>query len=66
MGENFKIIAKAILVTIIVALILGYPTKLLWNASLVDAISGINKITYLDAININILMGILFSKIKTE
>jgi hypothetical protein len=43
-----------------VAIILAWPTQLLWNYCLVGAVDGVHQITFLQALGINILFSILF------
>lgn len=45
---------------ILAALILGYPTMLLWNYCLVPAVDGTHEISFLQAIGLNFLFSILF------
>lgn len=45
---------------VLAALILGYPTMLLWNYCLVPAVDGIHEIGFLQAIGLNFLFSILF------
>ena len=39
---------------------LSYPVYLLWNGCLVDAVTGVKEVTWLQAWGISILMGMLF------
>ena len=45
---------------LIIGLIVAWPTMMLWNGCLVDAVAGISPIGLLQAWGINILCGILF------
>jgi hypothetical protein len=44
----------------VVALLLAYPIKWIWNECLVGAVDGIHPITALQALGISVLCGILF------
>jgi hypothetical protein len=58
-----KLIAMAvggIGLLILISFLLSLPVWLLWNGCLVDAINGVNEITWLQAWGISILCGFLF------
>lgn len=57
--EKFLIFLMGILLIALISIILGLPTMLLWNW-LIPGIFGLTKITFLEAIGLNILCGILF------
>jgi hypothetical protein len=60
--------AKLILVLVGIAtlvffsFVLSWPVMTLWNGCLIDAVSGVNEITWQQAWGISILCGILFNK----
>jgi len=56
----------AAFVAVILAVILAWPTQLLWNGCLVPAIDGINEITLLQALGLNFLFSILFKDSNTS
>lgn len=62
--KNISPIILGVFVLIIalclIAIILAYPTMLLWNGCLVDAVDGINQISLWQALGLNVLFGILF------
>jgi hypothetical protein len=39
---------------------MAWPVQLLWNGCLIQAVDGLNPITFWQALGINILCGILF------
>jgi hypothetical protein len=41
---------------------LAWPVMMLWNGCLVDAVTGVKEITWLQAWGINFLFGMLFNK----
>ena len=51
--------AELLAIAILVAVVLAWPTQLLWNACLVPAIDGINAIGFWQALGLNILANIL-------
>lgn len=53
-----KLLTFIILVSII-TIIFAWPVQWLWNNSLVGAIDGINKISFNQALGINILFSLL-------
>lgn len=58
--EPIALFFAAAFVAVILAVILAWPTQLLWNGCLVPAIDGINEITLLQALGLNFLFSILF------
>ena len=42
------------------AIILAWPTQLIWNGCLVPAVNGINEIGFWQALGINFLFSMLF------
>ena len=47
---------------LVLSFLLSWPVYMLWNGCLVDAITGVKEVTWLQAWGLNILFGILFSK----
>ena len=45
-----------------ISFLLSWPVFMLWNGCLVDAVKGVQEVTWLQAWGLNILFGILFSK----
>ena len=61
------ITALTIIITALVSIlffgfVLSLPVMLLWNGCLVDAITGVKEITWLQGWGISILCGVLFNK----
>jgi hypothetical protein len=50
----------AFFVAVLLAVILAWPTQLLWNGCLVPAVDGVHEISLLQALGINVLFSILF------
>jgi hypothetical protein len=62
MGEKFEAFAIAILSLIVLGIFMAWPVQLLWNGCLIQAVDGLNPITFWQALGINILFSILFKK----
>ena len=45
---------------VFLSFLLSWPVYMLWNGCLVDAVSGVKEVTWLQAWGLNILAGILF------
>ena len=58
MGK-LEVVLAALGVLAVTAVILAWPTQLLWNGCLVGAVDGINPIGFWQALGINFLFGIL-------
>lgn len=60
MGEKFETFALAILMLVILGILMAWPVQILWNACLIQAVDGLNPITFWQALGINVLCSILF------
>jgi hypothetical protein len=56
----------AIVILVAFSFVLSWPVMALWNGCLVDAVTGIKEITWLQAWGINVLCGILFNKTSVK
>jgi len=45
---------------LLLSFLLSWPVYMLWNGCLVDAVTGINQITWLQAWGLTVLCGFLF------
>lgn len=45
---------------VFISFLLSWPVMVLWNGCLVDAVTGLKEVTWLQAWGINALAGILF------
>jgi hypothetical protein len=57
--EKLGVILAALGMLALTAVVLAWPTQLLWNGCLVGAIDGINPIGFWQALGLNFLFGIL-------
>jgi accessory gene regulator protein AgrB len=64
--EKLVAVLSAIVLLAIAAIILAWPTQLLWNNALVGAVNGINPIGFWQALGINLLFGILFKNSNSK
>ena len=58
MGK-LEVVLAALGVLAVTAVILAWPTQLLWNGCLVGAVDGINPIGFWQALGLSFLFGIL-------
>jgi hypothetical protein len=62
--EKFAVFVGAIVITIVgvllVSFLLSWPVYMLWNGCLVDAVTGLKEVTWLQAWGISLLCGLLF------
>jgi hypothetical protein len=58
--EKLGVFFAAIGMVIVIAVLMAWPTQLLWNYCLTPAVEGLNSIGFWQALGINVLCGILF------
>ena len=62
--EKLFVVVGAVIVglagLLLLSFLLSWPVYMLWNGCLVDAITGIKEVTWLQAWGLNILTGIMF------
>jgi len=59
-SKLFATMAMAFVTVIIAAIVMAWPTQLLWNGCLVPAVDGIHEIGFWQALGINVLFQMLF------
>jgi hypothetical protein len=59
-SKVFKAIGMALVTVVIAAIVMAWPTQLLWNGCLVPAVDGTHEIGFWQALGINILFQLLF------
>ncbi|CAB4125401.1 hypothetical protein UFOVP54_130 [uncultured Caudovirales phage] len=57
--EKVGLVLAALGMLSVTAIVLAWPTQLLWNGCLVGAVDGINPIGFWQALGLNFLFGIL-------
>ena len=58
--EKLGVFFAAIGMVIVIAVLMAWPTQLLWNYCLTPAVENLNTIGFWQALGINVLCGILF------
>jgi hypothetical protein len=64
--ERLGLVLGALGVVLLTAVILAWPTQLLWNHSLIGAVDGVHPIGFWQALGINFLFGILFKNSSSK
>jgi hypothetical protein len=49
-------------ILVVLSFLFSWPVMALWNGCLVDAVSGVKEITWLQAWGLSVLCNLLFSK----
>ena len=62
MKKDWGAVIFTLAVFVAVSVLLAWPVMMLWNGGLVDAVTGVKEITWLQAWGINFLFGMLFNK----
>lgn len=62
MNDILKAFALLIITAIAFAIFFGYPIMYLWNSCLVGSIDGVNRISFLQALGITVLVALLMYK----
>ena len=62
--EKLAVILVGIATLIFISFVLSWPVMMLWNGCLIDAVTGVKEITWLQGWGLSILCGILFNKNK--
>ena len=58
--DKLIVVIVGIATLVFLSFVLSWPVMALWNGCLVDAVSGVKEITWLQGWGISILCGILF------
>ena len=59
-SSGVGVIVLSIAGVLLLSFLLSWPVYMLWNGCLVDAVAGINQITWLQAWGLTVLCGFLF------
>ena len=54
------LVISGLALIVFVSFLLSWPVFMLWNGCLVDAVAGVNEVTWLQAWGITVLCGFLF------
>lgn len=67
MFEILITVLGSIVFLLVLSFLLSWPVYMLWNGCLVDAVTGVNEVTWLQAWGIVVLSGLLFkTSVKTK
>jgi len=69
MEAVFKIVGLVVVSFVgilVLSFVLSWPVMMLWNGCLVDAVTGVKEVTWLQAWGISILSGILFKSTSSS
>jgi hypothetical protein len=58
--EKLFVFLGALAFLVFISFLLSWPVFMLWNGCLVDAVTGVKEVTWLQAWGINLLVGIMF------
>lgn len=58
--DKLIVLVGGIGIIVFISFVLSWPVMALWNGCLVDAVTGVKEITWLQGWGISILCGILF------
>jgi hypothetical protein len=58
--EKLMLLIGTLGILLLISFLLSWPVYMLWNGCLVDAINGINEVTWLQAWGLTVLCGLMF------
>ena len=64
--EKLVVILVGIATIVFISFLLSWPVMALWNGCLVDAVTGVKEITWLQGWGLSVLCGILFKNSTTS
>jgi len=64
--EKLITLIGAVAFLVFLSFLFSWPVYMLWNGCLVDAVAGVNEVTWLQAWGISLLTGILFKTTVTS
>ena len=60
MFEKLVLVVGAIALLMFISFLVSWPVYLLWNGCLVDAVSGVKSVTWLQAWRLTVMCSLLF------
>ena len=60
MFEKLVLVVGAIALLMFISFLVSWPVYLLWNGCLVDAVSGVKSVTWLQAWGLTVMCSLLF------
>jgi len=64
--EKLAVFLVGMATLVFISFLLSWPVYMLWNGCLVDAVTGVKEITWLQGWGLNFLFGILFKPSSTS
>ena len=58
--DKLIVVLAALAFAAFISFLLSWPVMMLWNGCLVDAVTGVKEVTWLQAWGLNMLVGIMF------
>lgn len=58
--DKLIVVVIGLAAIVFISFLLSWPVMMLWNGCLVDAVTGVKEITWLQGWGLNILAGIMF------
>lgn len=58
--EKLMLLIGTLGILLLISFLLSWPVYMLWNGCLVDAINGVNEVTWLQAWGLTVLCGLMF------
>lgn len=58
--DKLIVVLGALAFAALLSFMLSWPVMMLWNGCLVDAVTGVKEVTWLQAWGLNLLVGIMF------
>ena len=66
MGKIVAVVAGGLGLIVFMSFLLSWPVFMLWNGCLVDAVTGVKEVTWLQAWGLSLLFGMLFKSNTTS
>lgn len=61
--EKIMLVIGTLGILLFISFLLSWPVYMLWNGCLVDAINGVNEVTWLQAWGLTVLCGLMFKTV---
>ena len=61
--EKLMLLIGTLGILLFISFLLSWPVYMLWNGCLVDAINGVNEVTWLQAWGLTVLCGLMFKTV---
>lgn len=61
--DKIMLVIGTVGLLLFISFLLSWPVYMLWNGCLVDAINGVNEVTWLQAWGLTVLCGLMFKTV---